>query len=222
MAKFEVFIPPASAEGFNVTFRVDANNWMAALRIGLMKLGQQGATAQNILVDIQDDNSVHVTESESGRVFRIRELSDEEASEAKPKAGTEPLVLDDRAVTPKETPAVVVAEQTPAIFEALPRASALPEHQTAGDKADSPTVVASPTVTDLAIARGAEDPKTPALGNETVPAAPAYMPPAPATPISKKTLPPIALKPAQPAAPRLSPVSQMRKSAIPRAPAPKS
>jgi hypothetical protein len=224
MAKFEVFIPPASPEGFNVTFRVDANNWMAALRIGLMKLGQQGATAQNILVDIQDDNSVHVTESESSRVFRIRELSDEEASEAKQKAGTEPLVLDDRAVTPKETPAVVVADQKPAIFEPLPRSTTLPEHLTAGDKSDLPTVVASPTVTDLAIVRGTEDPKTPALGNETVPSAPAYMPPEPApapqaarapTPIAKKTLPPIALKPAQPAAPRLSPVSQMRKSAIP-------
>src|SRR5579872_5063221 len=111
MAKFEVFIPPANPEGFNVTFRVDANNWMAALRIGLMKLGQQGVTAQNILVDIQDDNSVHVTESESGRVFRIRELSEGEAAEAKPKPGTSPLILDDRADTPKETPAAVVALQ---------------------------------------------------------------------------------------------------------------
>ena len=106
MAKFEVFIPPADPAGFNVTFRVDATNWMAALRIGLMKLGQQGASAQNILVDIQDDNSVHITESDSGRVFRIRELNDQEVAQTKQKAGTEALVLDDRADTPKDMPAV--------------------------------------------------------------------------------------------------------------------
>ncbi|HEX4622033.1 MAG TPA: hypothetical protein VH208_10745, partial [Myxococcaceae bacterium] len=108
MPKFEVFIPPAEPKGFNVTFKVDANNWMAALKIGMLKLGQQGANAQNILVDIQDDNSVHVTESESGRVFRIRELTEQEAAEAKPKPGAkaEYDFVDDRAETPKEMPAV--------------------------------------------------------------------------------------------------------------------
>ncbi|MBI3183350.1 MAG: GAF domain-containing protein [Myxococcales bacterium] len=85
MPKFEVHIPPADEGGFNITLRVDADNWMAALKTGLQKLGEQGANVQNVLVDIQDDNSLHVTESRSGRVFRIRELSEQESATAKVK-----------------------------------------------------------------------------------------------------------------------------------------
>ncbi len=75
MARFEVFIPAADESGFNVTFRVDAANWMAALKTGLQKLGEQGNSTKNVLVDIQDDESVHVTDPASGRVFHIRELA---------------------------------------------------------------------------------------------------------------------------------------------------
>lgn len=88
MARFEVFIPAADTAGFNVTFRVEADNWMAALKTGMQKLGEQGANVQNILVDIQDDESVHITESGSGRVFRIRELSEAEAAQTQPKRPT--------------------------------------------------------------------------------------------------------------------------------------
>jgi hypothetical protein len=82
MAKFEVFIPAADQGGFDTTLKVDAANWMAALKAGLQRLGEQGATIQNVLVDIQDDNSIHVTEPKDGRVFRIRELTEEEAAKA--------------------------------------------------------------------------------------------------------------------------------------------
>jgi putative methionine-R-sulfoxide reductase with GAF domain len=85
MAKFEVHIPPGQDGGFNVTLKIDADNWMAALKTGMTKLGEQGSSVQNVLVDIQDDNSIHVTESRSGRVFRIRELSEEEAAAAQVK-----------------------------------------------------------------------------------------------------------------------------------------
>lgn len=82
MAKFEVYIPALDAAASDATFKVEADNWMAALKAGLLKLGEQGNVVQNVMVDIQDDNSVHVTEARSGRVFRIRELSDEEAARA--------------------------------------------------------------------------------------------------------------------------------------------
>lgn len=88
MPRFEVFIPAADTNSFNVTFRVDSDNWMAALKTGMTKLGEQGASVQNILVDIQDDNSVHVTESASGRVFRIRELTDAEVAQGQVKKGS--------------------------------------------------------------------------------------------------------------------------------------
>ncbi len=88
MAKFEVHIPAGNTGGFNTTLKVDADNWMAALKAGLSKLGEQGALVQNVMVDIQEDNSVHVTESRSGRVFRIRELSEAEAAAAPVKKGS--------------------------------------------------------------------------------------------------------------------------------------
>ncbi|MFT3706462.1 MAG: GAF domain-containing protein [Archangium sp.] len=85
MPKFEVHIPASDTNGFNVTLKVGADNWMSALKAGMQKLGEQGAVSQNVMVDIQDDNSIHVTEPASGRVFRIRELSDEEAAKAQVK-----------------------------------------------------------------------------------------------------------------------------------------
>lgn len=85
MAKFEVYIPSSEPGGFNLTLKVGADNWMAALKAGMQKLGEQGAVSQNVMVDIQDDNSIHVTEAASGRVFRIRELSEEEAQKAQVK-----------------------------------------------------------------------------------------------------------------------------------------
>ena len=85
MSKFEVHIPATDANGFNVTLKVGAENWMSALKAGLQKLGEQGTISQNVMVDIQEDNSIHVTEAMSGRVFRIRELTEEEAAKAQVK-----------------------------------------------------------------------------------------------------------------------------------------
>jgi hypothetical protein len=85
MPKFEVFIPASDAAGLNLTFKVGADNWMAALKAGLTKLGEQGTVSQNVMVDIEDDDSIHVTEAHSGRVFRIRELSPDEAMRAQVK-----------------------------------------------------------------------------------------------------------------------------------------
>jgi hypothetical protein len=85
MPKFEVHIPATDNNGFNVTLKVGAENWMAALKAGMQKLGEQGTVSQNVMVDIQEDNSIHVTEPASGRVFRIRELSEEEAAKAQVK-----------------------------------------------------------------------------------------------------------------------------------------
>src|SRR5215831_443678 len=77
MARFEVHIPAANPTGMNVTLRVEAEHWMAALRTGLLKLGEQGSSVQNVLVDVQADGSVHVTESHTGRVFQIREAAEQ-------------------------------------------------------------------------------------------------------------------------------------------------
>ena len=93
MAKFEVFIPAVGEGGFDLTFRVEADNWLAALNTGLKKIGEKGGAGTGFLVDIQDDNSIHVTDPMSQRVFRIteqEEVTQTGPSAAKPAAPAEP------------------------------------------------------------------------------------------------------------------------------------
>lgn len=101
MAKFEVHIPAASAGGFHMTLKVSADNWMAALKAGMQKVGEQGASMQNLMVDVQEDNSIHVTDATSGRVFRIRELSDEEAAKAPVKKNPSGIYTMPAELAPK-------------------------------------------------------------------------------------------------------------------------
>ena len=91
MARFEVFIPATEPGSFDVTLRVDALNWMQALKTGFHRLGEQGLVPQNVLVDVQDDGSVHVTDGASGRTFRIRELSDSEVALTRIKPKPTPI-----------------------------------------------------------------------------------------------------------------------------------
>jgi hypothetical protein len=74
MPRFEVFCPaapPVLAEDF--TLRVDAEHWLAAMKLGLQKLGGTPATS-HLMADVQADGSIHVTDPRGGGVFRIREL----------------------------------------------------------------------------------------------------------------------------------------------------
>ncbi|HVE81873.1 MAG TPA: GAF domain-containing protein [Myxococcales bacterium] len=115
MPKFEVHIPATDPRGISFTFRVDADGWTAALQAGMARLGPQGeGRGQNMLVDVQDDNSLHVTDAETGRVFQIRELSDLEAATAvikrrqppaSPQAGFSPAaetIIESRANLPED------------------------------------------------------------------------------------------------------------------------
>jgi hypothetical protein len=107
MPRFEVHIPAADRNSLNVTLRVDADTWMAALRTGLHKLGEQGSSVQDVLVDIQGDGSVHVTESRTGRVFQIWKIGD--GAPEKPTAGLQPLPLTSLAKPQADSPATLPA-----------------------------------------------------------------------------------------------------------------
>jgi hypothetical protein len=109
MARFEVFIPAAEQGSFDVTLRVDALNWMQALKTGFHRLGEQGLVPHNVLVDVQDDGSVHVTDANSARVFRIRELSEAEVAAAKVKPRPTPIgtPVAPEPVVPAPSPAMV-------------------------------------------------------------------------------------------------------------------
>jgi putative methionine-R-sulfoxide reductase with GAF domain len=88
MAKFEVFIPASGPGSFDLTLRVEADNWLAALNTGMKKIGEKGGAGANVLVDIQDDESIHVTDPKSGRVFRIKEAAPPAAAAPAPVDGS--------------------------------------------------------------------------------------------------------------------------------------
>lgn len=82
MPRFEVFVPAAPPKlPIDLTLRIDAEHWLAALKTGLQRLGETQMT-NNVLCDIQGDGSIHVTDSDSGRVFRIQELAQPQVTTA--------------------------------------------------------------------------------------------------------------------------------------------
>ncbi|MEO1172228.1 MAG: hypothetical protein AAFX94_09265 [Myxococcota bacterium] len=112
MPTFELFIPALDESGFNVTARIEADNWMHALRNGLSKLGE-GVDVRNVLCDI-NEQGIDVTEPQSGRVFRIKELG---AAPAAAPTPARPPVAPAPATTPPApapAPAPIPAAPAPA------------------------------------------------------------------------------------------------------------
>ena len=179
MPKFEVHIPASEPGGFNMTLKVGADNWMAALKAGMQKLGEQGTVSQNVMVDIQDDNSIHVTEAHSGRVFRIRELTDEEAARAQVKrpSGLKPAPQRGDAKgdvdAKKRTVLISPANSAPVGFDAKKTVVGYP----APSELETPTPVPAPAPAPV-----------PAVAK---PAAPSPRPPRPSGPPAHRPPPPV-------------------------------
>ncbi len=76
MAWFEVFIPGKQAGTPAMTLTVEAPNWIGALRTGLSNIGEGQESISNVMCDIKEDNSIHVTDVASHRVFRLREVKE--------------------------------------------------------------------------------------------------------------------------------------------------
>jgi putative methionine-R-sulfoxide reductase with GAF domain len=90
---YEVFIPSPDAEGYDVTITVDAENWMSALKSGLERTGEGADAVRNVMCDIKDDNTIHVTDATTQRVFVLEELG-EEAPEGIDEGESEPAGPD--------------------------------------------------------------------------------------------------------------------------------
>jgi hypothetical protein len=74
---YEVYIPSEDEDGFDTTITVEAENWMSALKSGLERTGEGADAVRNVMCDIKDDNSIHVTDATTQRVFVLEELGEE-------------------------------------------------------------------------------------------------------------------------------------------------
>lgn len=138
MPRFEVFVPAAPPKvPIDLTLRIDAEHWLAALKTGLQRLGE-GQMTNNVLCDIQADGSIHVTDPDSGRVFRILELPQPVATAAPPP----PPVASAPVDAPAARPPPPMAPPAPAGPVASPGPSPRPSPQGGGAPVGWPTPIA--------------------------------------------------------------------------------
>ncbi len=114
MPNFEILIPKSDRIPMDLRLRLKAESWIDALKAGLAKVGEEGPAPEGVLCDIKDDNSIHVTDTHSGRVFRIEELleapvpvaanSDEMATQPEMPAVTEEVPQPSHPTTPTLVP----------------------------------------------------------------------------------------------------------------------
>ena len=97
MALFEVFIPGREAGTPNVTLTIDATNWIGALRSGLKSIGEGQEAIANVMCDIKEDNSIHVTDVATRRVFRLREVH------KKSDTGPRPISMEGDSIDESDT-----------------------------------------------------------------------------------------------------------------------
>ena len=81
--KFNVFIPGKKESGMpDLTVKVEASNWLIALKESLKQLGEQGDALANIVCETGEDGSMRVADPASKRVFVIKQAEETEADEA--------------------------------------------------------------------------------------------------------------------------------------------
>jgi hypothetical protein len=93
---YDVFIPSNDPDGFDVTITVDAENWMSALKSGLQRTGEGADAVRNVMCDIKEDNTIHVTDATTQRVFVLKEISEEQYEKAQ-QTGDDVVRHDDDA-----------------------------------------------------------------------------------------------------------------------------
>lgn len=153
---YEVLIPSSDPNGYDETITVDAGNWMVALKSGLERTGEPDADIRNVMCDIKDDNSIHVTDAMTRRVFILREVDpdlDEEAEQLKQESAK----AEEAAKVEEAAHKAHEAEQLAAAQEAAAQKAAAQEaaRQSAPSVADSPVsapvdVVPEPSVQEVA------------------------------------------------------------------------
>lgn len=106
---YDVFIPSNDPDGFDVTITVDADNWMSALKSGLQRTGEGADAVRNVMCDIKEDNTIHVTDATTQRVFVLKEISEAEYQQAQ-ETGDDVVRHDEDASGVTEPSDAVVAD----------------------------------------------------------------------------------------------------------------
>lgn len=110
---YEVFIPSTQQDAYDTTITVEAGNWMTALRSGLDRTGETDTDIRGVMCDIKDDNTIHVTDASTRRVFVLKEVDPEHDASASPS----PAQVLPRRSAPPRTPVDSIDSSTELMFD---------------------------------------------------------------------------------------------------------
>lgn len=190
MAVFEVFIPARDAGSPNVTLTIEGKNWIEALRSGLKSIGEGGEAIANVMCDVKEDGSIHVTDVATRRVFRLCEQKPgAKGGGAAPTAtvasAAEPKAVDAPKTLPPEVPRAVSTPPAPGVPSAAdlmgPSPKTMMQFPAFKAQKDEAAPTASPEVEET-LRMPVPPPAPPAPATPTAPAAPAA-PAAPSPPV---------------------------------------
>ena len=78
MATYNVFVPARKGSDLpDLSIKVEASNWLVALKESLRQIGEQGDSLANIVCETASDGALRVADPNSKRVFVIRQAEDE-------------------------------------------------------------------------------------------------------------------------------------------------
>ncbi len=77
MATYNVFVPARKGSDMpDLSIKVEASNWLVALKEGLRQIGEQGDALANIVCETAPDGSLRIADPGSKRVFVIRQAAE--------------------------------------------------------------------------------------------------------------------------------------------------
>jgi len=79
MATYNVFIPAGKDSDLpDLTVKVEASNWLVALKESLRQIGEQGDSLANIVCETAPDGSLRVADPANRRVFVLKQVEEDE------------------------------------------------------------------------------------------------------------------------------------------------
>lgn len=138
MANFNVFVPARKGSDMpDLTLKVEASNWLVALKESLKRIGEQGDALANIVCETAPDGSIRVADPGSRRVFVIAKVdsardaefekeADRRAAESRSIAKAAEQAHKETAARLKDVESRISAAPTAPVETPVPAAETVP------------------------------------------------------------------------------------------------
>ena len=142
--RYEVYIPQPGRKDAWVRLLLEAESWAAALKSGLLRLGEDGHAVERAVCEVRPDGAYFVRDLERGRTFLLRETQQQMQAGSVERPAPRPRPAPGNAEIARSSPLGVhpsspgrgetgrVMEEAEAALPFAPPAPAAPDPQQAG------------------------------------------------------------------------------------------